>query len=77
MHSIVVCHRDLKLDNVLVFLDGRLVKISDFGLAREKKTHRVKYQKLNANIEIDQTMMIENRELDTSLDVSKSTKIRD
>jgi serine/threonine protein kinase len=76
MHSIDVCHRDLKLDNVLVFLDGRLVKISDFGLAREKKTHLVKYQKLNANIEIDQAMMIENQELDTSLDVSKSTKIQ-
>ena len=74
MHQSDVCHRDLKLDNVFVFLDGALVKIGDFGLARKKSSQK-KTLKLNANSEIDDNYNIKNQELDTCIDVYLNTKI--
>ena len=33
IHSVGVCHRDLKLDNILVEEKNNMVKIIDFGFA--------------------------------------------
>ena len=41
MHSLGVCHRDLKLDNCI--LTGDTVKVGDFGLATQFKTEGEQY----------------------------------
>jgi serine/threonine protein kinase len=41
LHSRNIYHRDLKLDNILVFRNGQLLKIGDLGLARKKKHDEV------------------------------------
>eukprot|EP01052_Picozoa_sp_SAG31_P021307 SAG31_NODE_1641_length_7664_cov_3.789954_4_plen_253_part_00 len=35
VHSLGVCHRDLKLENILLSSDGRTVKIADFGMSKD------------------------------------------
>lgn len=44
MHEMMVCHRDLKPNNILSNEDGSLLKITDFNVSKFGRRKRLKFQ---------------------------------